>query len=83
MFGTIPSVKRRKNGQRSWLGAHALHISLSRSRVKGTRVKEPRHVLLYHRRDERIIEVGRVIHESQDLNRHLPKAYQGKNTGED
>jgi plasmid stabilization system protein ParE len=43
--------------------------------VKGQRVKAPRHFLLYRRREERVIEVGRVCHDARDLVRHVPAEY--------
>jgi hypothetical protein len=35
-------------------------------------VKTPRHFLLYRRREDGVIEVGRVLHDSRDLERQLP-----------
>jgi toxin ParE1/3/4 len=56
-------------------GARTYHLSFSRSRVSGSSVREPRHFLLYRRRDERVIEVGRILHDSRDLARHLQEGY--------
>jgi toxin ParE1/3/4 len=56
-------------------GARTYHISLSRTRVSAPKVKDPRHFLLYHRREDGVIEVGRVLHDSRDLERHRPKDY--------
>ena len=56
-------------------GARTYHLELSWGRVKGQSVKAPRHFLLYRRRGERVIEVGRVCHDARDLARHVPKAY--------
>lgn len=56
-------------------GARTYHIEFSRGRVKGQRVKAPRHFLLYRRGDEHVVEVGRVIQDSRELGRHLPKDY--------
>ena len=56
-------------------GARAYHISLSRARVSGIRVKDPRHFLLYRRREDGVIEVARVLHDGRDLARHLPEGY--------
>jgi toxin ParE1/3/4 len=38
-------------------GARTYHISLSRARVSGSRVKEPRHFVLCRRREDGIIDV--------------------------
>ena len=56
-------------------GARTYHLEFSRARVKGPRVKAPRHFLLYRRRDEHTLEVARVVHDSRDLARHLPVDY--------
>ncbi|SPE41970.1 Plasmid stabilization system protein [Candidatus Sulfopaludibacter sp. SbA3] len=57
------------------LGARTYHISLSRTRVRGSTLKDPRHFLLYRRREDGVIEVARVLHEGRDLQRHLPEGY--------
>ena len=42
-------------------GARTYHVEFSRSRVSGSRVKEPRHFLLYRRREDGVIEeIGRA-----------------------
>lgn len=56
-------------------GARTYHLALSRTRSAGARVKEPRHFLLYRRREDGVIEVARVLHDSRDLARHLPVGY--------
>lgn len=56
-------------------GARTYHISLSRARMSGVRVKEARHFLLYRRRDDGVIEVARVLHDARDLARHLPEGH--------
>ena len=56
-------------------GARTYHLEFSRSRVSGSRVKEPRHFLLYRRREDGVIEVARILHEGRDLQRHLPEEY--------
>jgi toxin ParE1/3/4 len=56
-------------------GARTYHLAFSRGRVQGQGVQAPRHFLLYRRRGERLIEVGRLIHDARDLVRHIPKEY--------
>lgn len=56
-------------------GARTYHLALSRTRSVGARIKEPRHFLLYRRREDGVIEVARVLHDSRDLARHLPVGY--------
>ena len=56
-------------------GARTYHLECSRNRVSGSKVKEPRHFLLYRRRDDGVIEVARILHDGRDLQRHLPEGY--------
>jgi len=55
-------------------GARTYHLSLSRSRLPGAVVKEPRHFILFRRSGE-VIEVARILHDASDLERHLPQDY--------
>ena len=55
-------------------GARTYHLAVSRTRVSGVRVKEPTHFLLYRQRGK-VIEVARILHDSRDLEQHLPAAY--------
>lgn len=64
-------------------GARTYHLAFSRSRVIGPSVKRPRHFLLYRHLDERVIEVGRILHESRDLQRHLPAGYRHMRAGKE
>lgn len=56
-------------------GGRTYHLEFSRSRVSGPSVKDPRHFLLYRRREDGVIEVARILHDSRDLQRHLPEDY--------
>ncbi|MGP8245686.1 MAG: hypothetical protein ACLQVN_14355 [Bryobacteraceae bacterium] len=56
-------------------GARTYHLEFSRGRVSGSKVKEPRHFLLYRRRADGAIEVARILHDGRDLWRHLPEEY--------
>ena len=56
-------------------GARVYHLQFSRSRVSGPGVKAPRHILLYRRRSDGVIEVARILHDGRDLARHLPEGY--------
>ena len=49
------------------------HLWQSRSRVKTAvaRVKHPRHFLLYRVRVDGVVEIGRVLHDSMDIERQL------------
>ncbi len=56
-------------------GVRTYHFSFSRSRVGGVTVKPPRHLLLYRPSGKGVIEVGRILHDSRELRRHLPQNY--------
>lgn len=51
-------------------GALSWHLARSRDRSPGGRVRHPRHVLIC-RRDGPTLVIGRVLHESMDLKRHI------------
>ncbi len=53
-------------------GMATYHISLSRARVSGRTVKEPRHILVYRAKDHTTIELLRILNDSRDLERHVP-----------
>ena len=56
-------------------GARTYHLEFSRNRASGSRVKEPRHSVLYRRREDGGIEVARILHDGRDIQRHLPEEY--------
>lgn len=58
--------------------ARTYHIRHSRDRVKMSigKVKQPRHFLLYRAPEGGPVEIGRVLHDAMDLQRHLPEYYQ-------
>ncbi len=56
-------------------GARTYHLSFSQSRADGPSVRQPRHFLIYRRREDGMVEVARILHDSRDLQRHLPEAY--------
>lgn len=60
-------------------GVRTYHIRLSRNRAKTAVgvVHDPRHFVLYrHREDGNAIEIGRILHDSRDLYRHIPEEFQ-------
>jgi len=63
-------------------GARTYHLQLSRSRVNGPTVKEPRHFLLYRRRSDGVLEIARVLDEARDFQRHLPEDYRSEPAAE-
>lgn len=52
-----------------------VHYSRNRTAPRGRRVKRPRHFILYRRRADGVVEIGRILHESVDLKRHVPENY--------
>ncbi len=60
-------------------GTRTYHLRYSRDRVKRSlgRVRQPRHFLLYRLVEGGLVEIGRVIHDGMDLDRHLPEDYRG------
>jgi len=52
-------------------GVRSYHISLSRERA-GSRIKAPRHFLLYYLLSKDIVVLSRILHDSRDLARHVP-----------
>lgn len=61
-------------------GVRTYHLEFSRDHVVGGRVQNPRHFLLYCRRNDGAVEVARILHDARDLARHLPKAYRAPST---
>jgi toxin ParE1/3/4 len=43
--------------------------------ARANRVRNPRHLLLYRVTEAGVVEIGRVLHDSMDLERHLPEEY--------
>jgi len=59
------------------VAARTYHLCHSRLRVSARvgRIRRPRHFLLYRRRHDGQVEIGRVLHERMDLARHLPEGF--------
>jgi toxin ParE1/3/4 len=49
------------------------HLLHGRKRAGGGRVRTPRHFLLYRVTATGAVEIGRVLHDSMDLEQHLPE----------
>ena len=52
------------------------HISLSKQRTSSRIIKKPRHIVLYFLPKPDEIVVLRILHDSADLQRHLPSSKQ-------
>ncbi len=65
--------------------ARTYHLTHSRTHVaiEVGRVKRPRHFLLYRTRRDGIVEIGRVLHESMDIAKHLPVDFRAASAGDD
>ena len=53
------------------------HLYFSRKSAGRSRdrIRQPRHFLLYRVAKANILEIGRVLHESMELEEHLPDEY--------
>lgn len=57
-------------------GIRSYHLSFSRDRVRTALgvVKNPRHFVIYRRREgQNVIDVLRILYDGRDLQRHLPE----------
>lgn len=52
--------------------AYVYHLSFSRDRVVGEKVRMPRHFVLY-RFSSSTVEFARILHDSRDFARHVPE----------
>lgn len=55
--------------------SYHLRHARSRARTAGGWVRKPRHVLLYRRVKSGLVGIGRVLHDSMEVERHLPSQY--------
>jgi len=64
--------------------ARTYHLRFSRDRVKKSvgKVQRPRHFLLYRTLDDGRVEIGRVLHDGMDLERHLPEEFRAQRPDE-
>src|SRR5262245_31346126 len=53
------------------------HLFYARKKegARGKRTRNPRHFLLYRVTAAGVLEIGRVLHDSMDLDQHLPQEY--------
>jgi toxin ParE1/3/4 len=58
-------------------GVSTYHIRYSRDRVTRSagRIRKPRHFLIFRVAADGCLEISRVLHDSLDLERHLPPDY--------
>jgi len=61
-------------------GARTYHLLHSRERAAGLYgvVRRPRHLLLFRLPGSKLVEIGRILHDSMDIVRHLPPDYPPK-----
>jgi toxin ParE1/3/4 len=53
---------------------HLVHARKHAGR-RGNRIRSPRHFLLYRVAAGDVVEIGRVLHDSMEMERHLPEEY--------
>jgi toxin ParE1/3/4 len=70
--GENPYRPGAKHRQELLSGVYTYHLASSRDHVPENRVKSPRHFLVYRVITDRI-EILRVLHDSRDLDRHIPR----------
>jgi toxin ParE1/3/4 len=67
------------SSQRPEIAEHCrtYHLFFSRKSAgrAGARIRQPRHFLLYRVTESGVVEIGRVLHDSMDLQAHLPEEY--------
>jgi toxin ParE1/3/4 len=57
-------------------GVRAYHLRHGRARLpNSSRVRRPRHFLLYRVLAPELVGVGRVLHDAMDLPQHVPQAF--------
>jgi toxin ParE1/3/4 len=76
----LPGSSRRPEIAASVRTYHLIH-SRNHVAAKLGRVKRPRHFLLYRTRPDGVVEIGRVLHKSMDLAKHLPDEYRAPSGG--
>ena len=52
-----------------------LYFSRKSAGLRGDRIRQPRHLLLYRATGPNALEIGRVLHESMDFQANLPEEY--------
>jgi toxin ParE1/3/4 len=64
--------------------ARTYHLRHSRDHVGAAigKVHHPRHFLLYRLLNDGRVEIGRLLHDSVDLKRHLPDEYRAQSSDE-
>jgi toxin ParE1/3/4 len=64
----LPGIKRLRT----------YHLELSRTRVTGERVKEPRHLIVYRQNREGSVEIARVLYDARNIVTLPPARYLAK-----
>lgn len=61
-------------------GVRTYHLRYSRAQARtgGRAVRQPRHLIVYRPMGERELQVIRVLHDSMEVERHLPGPHIGK-----
>lgn len=69
----IGSIDRSELGEQ--VRSYHLRHSRDHARTRDAAVRRPRHLLLYRCSSPALIEVGRVLHDTMEVERHLPADY--------
>ncbi|RUI22455.1 type II toxin-antitoxin system RelE/ParE family toxin [Pseudomonas aeruginosa] len=65
----VGSISREELGA----GLRSIHLVYCRSMPNVGKVVRPRHVVFYRVATDQVLEVVRVLHDSMDLDQHLPQ----------
>jgi toxin ParE1/3/4 len=77
----LPSSQSEGRSRRP--AAPIIFHSRNHAAVAVGRVRRPRHFVLYRTRSDGIVEIGRELHDSMDLERHLPDEYRSRSGGDE
>ncbi len=69
------STKRPEIGDKC--RTYHLYFSRKSAGPAGQRIRNPRHFLLYRVTEVNTVEIGRVLHDSMELQEQLPEEYRG------
>ena len=70
LAGSVPRPEIAKNCR-----TYHLFFSRRQAGTRGDRIHKPRHLLLYRVGEAGVPEIGRVLHDSMELDRHIPADY--------
>ena len=64
-----------KERRRRYTSLPPIQLKATLAGRSGGRIRHPRHFLLYRVTESNLVEIGRVLHDSIELQAHLPEEY--------